>query len=68
MAKKFIVKVVFGESAVDAFQNNPRITYEKLNELGGVTKVRFDTEEERDAYIRGLEDAVGWHEVDYVKM
>lgn len=68
MAKKFTVKVVFGEVAVAAFQENPRITYEKLREHGDVSKVSFDTEAERDAYIRGLEDSVGWQEVDYVKM
>ena len=68
MAKKFKLKVIFGESAVKAFDENPRITQARLNELGSVSKVCFDTEEEMNAYTQGLMDAVGWHEVDWIQM
>lgn len=66
--KKFNLKVVFGEMACDKFNDNPKTTYEKLRELGDVKKVSFNSEEERNAYIQGLEDAMGWGNIDYVKM
>lgn len=63
--KKFWLKVVFGESACRAFLDNPRTSKSKLKELGYVSKIGFNSEEERNAYIQGLEDAQGWLEVYY---
>jgi len=68
MKKKYRLKVILGESACNAYNDNPRITYEKLQELGDAKKVSFETEEEMNAYIRGLEDASGWMEVCWEKL
>ena len=45
-----------------------KATYAMLRELGEAKKEAFDTEAERDAYIRGLEDASGWMEVYWEKL
>lgn len=66
--KKFHLKVILGESACDAFNDNPKTTYGKLRELGNAKKMSFNSEAEREAYIQGLEDAQGWMEVCWEKM
>ena len=66
--KKFRLKVVLGEAACREHLEHPKATYARLQELGDAKKEVFDTEAEREAYIRGLEDAAGWQEVDWVKM
>lgn len=67
MAKKFKLKVVLGEDACRKAEDT-KATYAMLRELGDAKKETFDTEAERDAYIRGLEDASGWMEVYWEKM
>ena len=56
---------MFGESACRAFLDNPRTSKAELQKLGDVRKIGFNSEEERNAYIQGLEDAQGWIEVYY---
>lgn len=56
--------VVFGEYAVDAAQDGvwtrvKRICEDSPNSIG---YREFNTEEERRAYLCGLEDATGWME------
>lgn len=67
MAKKFKLKVVLGTGACRKAEDK-KTTYTKLRELGDAKKESFDTEAEREAYIRGLEDASGWMEVYWEKL
>ena len=51
--------VVFGESAVNAACEGK---FKKAADLGCIGCRTFNTEEERLAYLRGIEDTVGWME------
>ena len=60
--KKFKVVVVFGEEATNAYGWDD---YERMCRLlkqgdGTLMESEFDTEAERDAYIKGIDDAKGW--------
>ena len=53
--------VVFGESAADcAAEGDWRELKKTLADTGCVVKREFDTESERSAYLKGIEDMNGW--------
>lgn len=60
--KKYAVVVVFGEEAANAYGwGDMKRMYGLIREYNGsLTKRTFDTEAERKAYIRGIDDADGW--------
>lgn len=60
--KKYTVVVVFGEEAANAYgRGDMKRMYEHIRSYNGtLTKRTFDTEAERKAYIRGIDDADGW--------
>lgn len=62
MSRKIKQYVVFGDFATEAAENGE---WSRLREIcdedpGAIGYRMFDTEEERKAYLCGLEDAVGW--------
>lgn len=56
-------KVIFGETAVERYQETEKIpSTHWLNNNGGVVdEVEFKTKAEYDAYARALNDVDGWH-------
>jgi hypothetical protein len=63
--KKYNVNVAFNREAVDyAEENGWEALFEnKLNDENFVfEKVSFDTEAERNAYCKGINDSMGWIE------
>jgi len=55
--------VVLGEGPVREYTwNGLRALKECLSSEGRIVKRIFDTEEERKAYIKGIDDATGWLE------
>ena len=60
--KKFKVVVVFGEQAEDAYgwENMKKLCSLVRSGECEVCHREFDTEEERKAYIRGIDDMNGW--------
>lgn len=59
------VKVIFGEKAVNEYENTGTIPDKQwLQDNGGVVEEKtFRTKEEYDAYVEGINDAHGW--LDY---
>lgn len=62
MAKKEIVIIVFGEEAVDAYYDCGLKGLQAAIENGDgrVVKREFNTKEEADAYLLGIDDMDGW--------
>ena len=62
MKKKHVVVFVFGEAAVDAYEDGGFKEMRKVVEdgNGSIIKREFDTEAEVRAYQQGLEDMNGW--------
>lgn len=64
--KKFDVVVVFGETASKMYWENYNedepIKESELEEYGSVVRRSFETEAERNAYLKGLEDSDGWND------
>ncbi len=53
--------VIFGESAADCAAEGDWSKLKKtLADTGCVVKREFDTENERSAYLKGIEDLNGW--------
>ena len=60
--KNYSAIVVFGERAVNCYMNdNIQSIEDSINGLdGSIIKRSFSTQEELNAYIKGLDDADGW--------
>ena len=68
--KQFSKSFVLGTEAVreyeDAVDNHTKWNVSSLCDCGSVATGSFDTQAELDAYIQGIEDAVGW--LEYAEM
>ena len=68
--KQFSKSFVLGTEAVreyeDAVDNHTKWSVSSLCDCGSVATGSFDTQAELDAYIQGIEDAVGW--LEYAEM
>ena len=62
---KFRVEVLFGEDACNAYHDGKSV--KKAEELGELTARAFDTEAERDAWLLGVYDCLGWQDYVVVK-
>lgn len=60
---KFEKVLIFGSLAVEEYEDNPNISRRKLMDLGDVVRVSFSTQEELNAYIKGVNDAIDWNDV-----
>lgn len=55
------IEVIWGALAVRDYLNRPdEPQWEDIEALGDVKTYRFNTEVERDAFIRGIREAEGW--------
>lgn len=57
---KYRVTVIFGEYAAKAYMNDGVEGIRDHYDEGQLTVREFDTEAERDAYIKGVDDSDGW--------
>jgi hypothetical protein len=57
--KRLNLLVIFGQLATFAYEDGLR-SEEELKKLGRVVRHRFDTLEERNAYIQGVDEATGF--------
>lgn len=55
---KYNLEVIFGKEQVLKFSNNESFTEEEI-ELN-VKQYQFNSEEEKQAFIKGLYEALGW--------
>ena len=62
---KFKIKVLFGEDACNAYHDGKSVR--KSAELGELTSREFSTEAERDAWLLGVYDCLGWQDYVVVK-
>lgn len=54
------VNIIFGKEAIDFFDKNGFLT-EELKEIN-FKKYFFSTEIEKKAFLKGIEEAIGWNE------
>ena len=70
--EKCTVRVAFGTELVDALYDaeDPEETIKEYEEgdtlAGGLTALRFSTEREKNAYLRGLSYMDGWHKYSVI--
>lgn len=55
------VNILFGKEATQKILNNQQLSQEEI--LESQKSFAFETEEEADAFKKGIEAAVGWQEV-----
>ena len=60
-ARPHAVTLVFGEAAVRARADGVR-SHERLNALGEVQTRTFASQAERDAFLAGVNAAIGWND------
>lgn len=60
------ITVVFGIAATRAYLDGER-DFDALNQVGRVKTYKFDTLPEMNAFIQGVDDAVGFLDVYYVE-
>lgn len=58
---KHTLKVIFGKEQVAKILNNEVLSEEELNV--NVQEYLFETEIEKQAFIKGLNEAVGWTDI-----
>lgn len=58
---KHTLKVIFGKEQVAKILNNEVLSNEELNI--NVKEYQFETEKEKQAFINGLNEAVGWTDI-----
>ncbi|MGC4127976.1 MAG: hypothetical protein QM564_00130 [Bergeyella sp.] len=56
----YTLKVVFGKEQVNKTYNNEPLTIEEL-EIN-VKEYSFNTLEEKEAFIKGINETIGWNE------
>ena len=56
--------IVFGLLAIQAYMEGQR-DRKILNQLGRVCRQQFETVEELNAYLQGIEDCLGFHDVHF---
>lgn len=54
------LKIVFGSSAVRKLYANRSLTNKELEE--NIKEYEFDSKIEKRAFIRGIEETIGWNE------
>ena len=54
------LKMLFGKDAVRKYENCDNFTIDEI--INNVKEFHFDTEEERNAFIQGVEVSNGWTE------
>ena len=59
---KHTIKVVFGKEQVIKVSNNEKLT--DLEELINLKEYTFKSKSEKDSFIKGLNEAIGW--TDYI--
>lgn len=60
---KYKIEILFGESAVRAYEGGVSKKKAVGNHCGMLQTRAFDSEEARNAYIEGLNDALGWKDL-----
>jgi hypothetical protein len=62
---KYLVEIIFGKDQVRKFHNNePLDDFEKIINL---KKYNFESREERNAFYKGIGEAMGWLEFEIIK-
>lgn len=57
------ITLIYGEEAVCKYDENPNISKRRLLELGDIVTTSFDTQKELEAYLQGVNEAIGWNDV-----
>lgn len=57
---KYTLKVVFGKEQISKIYNNEPFSQEELD--NNIKEYSFNSIEEKDAFIKGINEAVGWTE------
>lgn len=62
---KYLAEIIFGKDQVIKYNNNESLTdFEKIINL---KKFTFETREERNAFYKGISEAMGWLEFEVIK-
>lgn len=62
---KYLAEIIFGKDQVRKFKNNePFNDFEKVSNF---KKYNFESRAERNAFYKGINEAMGWLEVELVK-
>ena len=54
------LKIIYGQEAVKKLYSDEELTSEELEE--NVKIFQFETENEKRAFIKGVEETIGWNE------
>ena len=57
---KYTLKIVFGKEQVSKIYNNEPLTDDELKH--NIKEYSFDSEAEKIAFIKGINEAIGWTE------
>ena len=57
---KYTVKIIYGEEQVEKYYNDEPLNYDEI--ISFVKEYSFNTEIEKNAFCKGLSEAVGWLE------
>lgn len=60
---KYEITLIFGEEAVREYDEDWQVDKDILLESGDIVTSSFDTVDEMDAYIRGVNEAIAWNDV-----
>ncbi|BDU24455.1 MULTISPECIES: hypothetical protein [unclassified Flavobacterium] len=62
---KFITEIIFGKEQITKYYNNQ--SFDDFEKVINVKKYTFETQSERNAFYRGMAEAVGWLEFEVIK-
>lgn len=62
---KYSVEIIFGKDQIRKFHNNE--TLNDFEKIINVKKYNFESREERNAFYKGIGEAMGWLEFEIVK-
>ncbi|SFC64769.1 hypothetical protein [Flavobacterium phragmitis] len=62
---KFITEIIFGKEQIIKYHNNQ--SFDDFEKVINVKKYTFETQAERNAFYKGMAEAVGWLEFEVAK-
>ena len=58
---KYSTKIIFGKEEINKYLND--IPFSELEKEIHTKEYHFDSKEELDAFVKGINESVGWNEV-----
>lgn len=62
---KYLAEIIFGKDQIRKFHNNE--IFNDFEKIINLKKYNFDSREERNAFYKGIDEAIGWLEIEIIK-